>query len=288
MAYGKVHEQFWDDPLLRSKDEPCRVLMLYLITCRHKNRLGCYVLGSGTAAEDLQWSIEKVEAVRQELADAKRIAWDPASRIVFVARFLKWNKLENHKVVTGALKELASLPTTPLLEPLLGAFEQYRLPHYKPVIEALRNRIANDIDTVCHTVGGAIRSRSLTQNQNQNQIPPMVPPLARGDEPEDEIAEGRGPSGKKRATALPEDWDVSESHRTLATQLGVDPDSEAEQFRDHHAARGSTFRDWDRAFNTWLRNAKKFDRNGAGKPDRKTPQKYHYDNPTTEFKGFNR
>lgn len=76
--------------------------------------------------------------------------------------------------------------------------------------------------------------------------------------------EGQGRGARKRATQLPDDWQPNERHRELATSLGVDLDRERQQFEDHHAAKGSTFKDWDRAFNTWLRNAQEF---GRGKKD---------------------
>lgn len=41
------------------------------------------------------------------------------------------------------------------------------------------------------------------------------------------------------------------------------PDSELEAFRDYHTARGSRMLNWDAAFRTWLRNAKRM--NGDGK-----------------------
>lgn len=64
--------------------------------------------------------------------------------------------------------------------------------------------------------------------------------------------------GKKRKRRLPEDWSPAGAHASLAASLGVESEREAEQFRDHHAARGSTFVDWDAAFRTWLRNAGRF------------------------------
>jgi hypothetical protein len=65
-------------------------------------------------------------------------------------------------------------------------------------------------------------------------------------------------AARKRATQLPDGWEPTDKHRDLARELKVDPDHEAEQFRDHHTAKGTTFKDWDAAFRTWLRNAVKW------------------------------
>lgn len=62
----------------------------------------------------------------------------------------------------------------------------------------------------------------------------------------------------KRKTALPTDWRPNEGHHSQAKRDGLNAESEAEQFRDHHTAKGSVMLDWDAAFRTWLRNAKKF------------------------------
>lgn len=64
----------------------------------------------------------------------------------------------------------------------------------------------------------------------------------------------------KRATTRPPDFDPSVDHQALADRLGVDLAAEWPGFCDFHDAKGSTFRDWDAALRTWIRNAKKFAR----------------------------
>lgn len=67
-----------------------------------------------------------------------------------------------------------------------------------------------------------------------------------------------------RATTLPEAFVPAEKHRVLAAELHVDLAAEFAIFCDHHRAKGSTFKDWHAALNTWLRNAAKF--NGRKSP----------------------
>lgn len=69
---------------------------------------------------------------------------------------------------------------------------------------------------------------------------------------------------RKRATPAPdsfdwtaervEHWDVTQA----ALTLGIDLGRETAQFLDHHRAKGSSFRDWDAAWRTWIANAVKF------------------------------
>jgi hypothetical protein len=81
---------------------------------------------------------------------------------------------------------------------------------------------------------------------------------AKGNAEERRGEKRKEPVPRKRATQLPDGWEPTDQHRELARTLGVNADREADQFRDHHAAKGSTFKDWNRAFNTWLRNAQQW------------------------------
>jgi uncharacterized protein YdaU (DUF1376 family) len=63
---------------------------------------------------------------------------------------------------------------------------------------------------------------------------------------------------------MPDSFKPSDAHRALAAELRVNPDSAFAEFADHHVSKGSTFKDWDRAFNSWLRRECKFHRGQAG------------------------
>lgn len=77
--------------------------------------------------------------------------------------------------------------------------------------------------------------------------PPPAPPSAR----------------KSRSTQMPAGFRPNAGHQTLAQELGVDLETAFAAFTDHHLAKGSVFKDWDRAFNTWLRREPKFAPKGA-------------------------
>jgi len=68
----------------------------------------------------------------------------------------------------------------------------------------------------------------------------------------------RNRRARRAATEMPMGWHPRTEESAKARELGLDPAYEAEQFRDHHVARASTFVDWDAAFRTWLRNARRF------------------------------
>lgn len=66
------------------------------------------------------------------------------------------------------------------------------------------------------------------------------------------------PTPPKRACQLPASWVPNDGHLGFVRANGLDGPMELAQFRDHHTAKGSKFKDWDAAFRTWLRNAVKY------------------------------
>ena len=84
---------------------------------------------------------------------------------------------------------------------------------------------------------------AVGQEQQQKQIqPPCSPPT----------------SQLNRRHRLPPDWQPHEGHARKCREIGADLADEAEGFRDYHEAKGTVMLSWDKAFFTWLRNAKRF------------------------------
>lgn len=80
------------------------------------------------------------------------------------------------------------------------------------------------------------------------------------------------------AHTLPENFEVDQTGAALAVELGVDAVSDLSAFRDHHTAHGSTLKDWQAAFRTWLRNSAKFakrDNRGTGASGSRRPANTH-------------
>ena len=70
----------------------------------------------------------------------------------------------------------------------------------------------------------------------------------------------------KRATQYPENFQVSPEVQAWALKERLpDPETQLPAFRDYHQAKGSTFKDWEAALRTWLRNAPKFAGNGQSR-----------------------
>jgi len=66
---------------------------------------------------------------------------------------------------------------------------------------------------------------------------------------------------------------LSERMRRFASEKGysdVQTEEVFEHFLNHHLSKGNTFKDWDRAFNTWILNQKSFKKNFSDAPVRKS------------------
>ena len=63
------------------------------------------------------------------------------------------------------------------------------------------------------------------------------------------------PKKQKVLSQLSNDFVVTDSHREFSTKNKFNsPDSLINAFKDYHFSKGSKFKDWDRAFQTWIRN----------------------------------
>ena len=71
-----------------------------------------------------------------------------------------------------------------------------------------------------------------------------------------------------RATALPDDFYPDETGVKYAEDRSIDLGKELEQFKNFHAAKGSTFKNWQAAWRTWVGNAVSF---GKVKPKEDVP-----------------
>lgn len=96
---------------------------------------------------------------------------------------------------------------------------------------------------------------------SSESTPPVPPAGTRTSHSFEPVNEPIG--DKKKSTVMPEGFKPSESHRLMAEKLGVSLQDEFEKFTDHHLSKNSKFVDWGRALNTWLRNAKGFQRGYA-------------------------
>jgi len=75
----------------------------------------------------------------------------------------------------------------------------------------------------------------------------------------------------RRARQLPSDLEWNTAHSVKAMARHVDVEVEFEKFKDYHLARATKFVDWDRAFHTWLNNARPEPGSGSGRATTRGP-----------------
>ncbi|MDF7681886.1 replication protein [Enterobacteriaceae bacterium ESL0689] len=93
---------------------------------------------------------------------------------------------------------------------------------------------------------------TITKDKKDNINKPPIVPLVK--------ISGKSEKSQKRATQFPENFTPTENNQRLANELCVDLQAEMAAFSDYHRSKGSTYKDWNLALNTWLRNAVKFGR----------------------------
>lgn len=106
-------------------------------------------------------------------------------------------------------------------------------------------------------------AKALENNKSGQAIASSRIEENRIEEKEEAIASKKKPIS--RAVQLPEGWVPSERNIADAEAKGFsarETQDEADRFRDYHRAKGTTFKDWDAGWRTWLGNARKFARGG--------------------------
>ena len=73
------------------------------------------------------------------------------------------------------------------------------------------------------------------------------------------VSEAESHVTRGRASALPPTFELNEKRTEYAKSKGiVNPAEEFEHFKNHHTAKGSTFKNWDAAWRTWCQNSQRF------------------------------
>jgi hypothetical protein len=165
------------------------MLALYLLTNPHANLIGCYRLPDAYAADDLQWSCERVREGFIELSQKGFLTREDGANWVFIHKYLKWNEFENGNVAIAASKAFDQIPPIPLKALLAAALIEFGS-HLK---EAFSNHLRTLVKPFANPE--PILNPTLTQPEPMFGSPPV------GDEP---------PPEKKQRTRKP----VADSAKT--------------------------------------------------------------------------
>lgn len=106
--YGQIQCGFWQSDDAQAFSDAGKLLAAYLMTGPHSNGIGCYRCPDGYVMEDLGWSSERVSEGFAELSRngfAYRF-----NGVVFIPKYLAWNKVANGNVAKARLAEFWALP----------------------------------------------------------------------------------------------------------------------------------------------------------------------------------
>lgn len=170
--YGRVYSSFWQSPEMRALPEDGRTLALYLLTCPHANLIGCYRLPDAYAADDLQWSSERVREGFQKLQAAGWVARDPATQWIVVLKYAKWNAFENGNVAKAAAKVFDQVPAGRIK----GLAAKALLEFGEHLSEGFEKGLHDAVEAFANPEPEPIQNRS--QNQNQTGTVSAAPAAA--------------------------------------------------------------------------------------------------------------
>jgi hypothetical protein len=108
--YGKIHTAMWASPTFKALSDNGRMLAIYLLTCQHQTIAGVFRCPDGYAAEDLDWSPERVRKGFEELFRCGFATRCERTKWVKVHKFLDWNPPENPNQRKAVDKCLSLLP----------------------------------------------------------------------------------------------------------------------------------------------------------------------------------
>ena len=105
-----------------------------------------------------------------------------------------------------------------------------------------------DVDPIWGNPEDLVSAKVEQENPQQEEVTPLIP--------DEEV-----PKVRHYKRMVPKDWKPNQKHIDRADELNIDVNTEAEKFYNYSHSNGKKYLDFDRAFDNWLLNADKFNRN---------------------------
>jgi hypothetical protein len=186
--YTRIKSRFWDDEKVILWNDDTKLLALYLMTCKHNNILGCYVIPKYYIAADLRWQDKRLSKPFAKLLVDGFIQYDDDYNLLFITNYIAHNPIDNINMVKSAQKKLAELPSSLILTGLklsLERFmEQFDKPYHSPLIEQLEEQLLKQFgegyqEQYSKRYGNSVtvsvtvyRNRIYNGNPSSNSSPP--------------------------------------------------------------------------------------------------------------------
>jgi hypothetical protein len=121
--YRKIDVRIWNDATFGAFSDDAKLAFLFLLTHPNLTSLGAMRHTKAGLAEELRWSLARFTRTFQALTDARRVQFDPASSLLWLPNFLRYNKPEAPNVVKAWSSAVDLLPECPLREQAIATAE---------------------------------------------------------------------------------------------------------------------------------------------------------------------
>lgn len=220
------------------------------------------------AASSAGLTVEQVEAAAAGLQAARFVFVDDETDEILIRSFLRHDGLLKQPKLSvsmvNAFSAIASLKIQRVvvreLQKLADEFPYWKAFESEKVQVILKYEGADMSEFTPDVTPGFTQGFTPGFTLNASQDLPLPTATATTTSSKEDI--GRA----NRARQMPKDWTPTEAHAKKAKESNLNLDFEVEQFTNHHLSKGSTFKDWNRAFSTWLGNAVKFAGGGQAQP----------------------
>lgn len=108
--YGKIHTGFWASETMLGLESDARLLAIYLMTSQHTTMLGAFRLPDAYACEDLGWDSQRFQNGLKTLSAAGFVKYDASTKVVWIVKFVKWNRPDNPNQQKSIAKLALALP----------------------------------------------------------------------------------------------------------------------------------------------------------------------------------
>lgn len=226
--YRTICTELWSDPKVRTLSTSAKLLFLYYITNPHSHYSGLYYqphlltqheTGIRTGFEGVSKALQMVDLVQFESQFEQ----------IWVVKMYSYQG-RGRNMDKGVAQHLTTLHNSSLITQFL---DQY------PTVRTYWN-------------GTPFEPPYQPPSSKDSPVPVLLmTPNGIGEYERKRVLNGR-------ACTLPDDFAPNDRAKELAKGQGQNVLALCAAFKDHHAAKGSVFKDWQAAFRTWLRNDVKF------------------------------
>jgi len=262
-TYARVKTSIWADDEFRCLPPMAQHLYFVLLTSNGLSYCGVTDWRPvRIAASAASWPASSVQMAGDVLAERLYVAIDEETEEVLLRSFIRNDGfMEQPTVAAAMVRSYGSIASKSLRgivvhELLRLKSESPEMKGWKYADELLTNPSVDPVDHLGDHPGYHPFDDPPDDPRGQRSTTPVATPLLPTPSPTP-TPRSSSPSGSRKRH-VPDDWHPNDKHAAMATELELDLVAEVEKFRDYDKSKGPVWKDFDAAFNNWLRNNAKW------------------------------